>query len=75
MCGLRPAVIGLIASALLSIAQQVFLQSAEKSLPAVLTSAAVFGLMTLLSFRKVHPVLIIVLSGVIGVAAGYMLGL
>ncbi|MBQ8136169.1 MAG: chromate transporter [Clostridia bacterium] len=75
MAGLRPAVIGLIAAALLSIGREVFVQSAEESVLAVMISAAIFAVMAFLAFRKTHPVLIIALSGAIGVAAGYILGL
>ena len=38
-------------------------------------SLAIFLLMTVLAFKKVHPILLICLSAVIGICAGYGLGL
>ena len=75
MTGLRPAVIGMIGSALLSLALTVFF-------PAGLTlgqfmsywfwvSLATFGLMLVLVFKKLHPIIIIALSAGIGIACGY----
>lgn len=34
-------------------------------------SLAIFLLMTVLAFKKVHPILLICLSAVIGICAGY----
>ena len=76
MSGLKPAVVGLIASTVLSIGTTV-LFSAGISL-AVLTQAAfyvsvgIFGVMVVLAFKKVHPILIICLSAVAGIGAGYL---
>ena len=79
MSGLKPAVIGLIGSAVLSIGQTVFFPVAlSLSVLSTLSfwiSAAIFAVMAVLSFRKVHPILIICLSAVIGIAAGYLLDL
>lgn len=77
MTGLRPVVIGLIGSAVLSMALQVFFGGGI-ALSAVTTfgfalSAAIFVLMTLLVFwKKVHPIVIILLSATLGIAGGYM---
>ena len=76
MSGLKPAVVGLIASTVLSIGKTV-LFSAGVSL-AVFTQAAfyvsvgIFAVMVVLAFKKVHPILIICLSAVAGIAAGYL---
>ncbi len=76
MTGLRPVVIGLIASAVVSMAAQVFLP-AGFALASVMNvtfvlSAIIFALMLVLVFvRKVHPIVIIVLSAVLGIAGGY----
>ncbi len=76
MSGLKPAVVGLIASTVLSIGKTV-LFSAGVSL-AVFTQAAfyisigIFAVMAVLAFKKVHPILIICLSAVAGIAAGYL---
>ena len=74
MSGLRPAVVGLIGAALLSVGQTVFFPQGL-SAAAVLTvafgvSAAIFALSALLAFKKVHPILIIVLAAALGIAAG-----
>lgn len=75
MSGLKPAVVGLIASTVLSIGKTV-LFSAGVTL-AVFTQAAfyvsigIFAVMAVLAFKKVHPILIICLSAAAGIAAGY----
>ncbi len=76
MTGLKPAVIGLIGTAVLSTGMTVFFPNGAK-LSAVLTpafavSALIFIGMLVLALKKVHPIIIILLSGVIGIAAGYM---
>ena len=77
MTGLKPAVVGLIGSAVLSVFLTVFF-------PAGLTlsvftgaefyvSLVIFAVMLVLAFKKVHPILLICLSAVLGIAAGYLL--
>ena len=75
MSGLRPAVAGLIATALLSVGQTVFFPEGIAFGAAFFVSFGVFLLSTALAFRKLHPIWIIVISAAIGVAAGYGLGL
>lgn len=76
MSGLKPAVIGLIGTAVLSIAMTVFLPAGWSA--AVFTeistyvSLAIFALGLVLAFRKVHPIWIICLSAAAGIAAGYL---
>ena len=67
MSGLKPAVIGMIGTAVLSIGRTVFVQ------PGLLFSAALFAAMAVLAFKKVHPIIIICISAAAGIAAG-MLG-
>ena len=67
MSGLKPAVIGMIGTAILSIGKTVFVQ------PGLLFSAALFAAMAVLAFKKVHPIIIICISAAAGIAAG-MLG-
>lgn len=78
MSGLKPAVIGLIAAAAVSVGGTVFfpagVSAAAFGLPFWL-SLAVCGGMAVLAFKKVHPALIICLSAAIGVAAGYIFAL
>lgn len=79
MSGLRPAVIGLIGSAVVSVGQTVFFPqgiSADVFLTAPFyVSLGIFALMVVLALQKKHPILIILLSALIGIAAGYTLGL
>ena len=74
MTGLRPAVVGLIASAALSVGAAVFSPGTSGMDPAfwftACFSAAVFLLMLLLERRKIHPIAIIALSALLGIAAG-----
>lgn len=77
MTGLKPATVGLIGSAVVTIALAVFF-------PAGLTlgvlrdasfymSLGIFAVMLVLAFKKVHPILIICLSAVVGIIGGYLL--
>ena len=79
MSGLKPAVIGLIATAVLSVGQTVFfpngLQMQGLLTPAFMVSVGIFVVMTVLLFKKVHPILILCLSAIVGIAAGYILHL
>lgn len=75
MAGLRPAVVGLIAAALLSLGRGVFIRAAGEGWLSLLASAAIFLLAAVLAFKKKHPILIIGLSAALGVGAGFALGL
>ncbi len=77
MTGLRPTVIGLIAGAVLTIGQTVFfpggfaLQSLD--LYAIITSLVICLIGIFLIFKKkVHPILLVVVSAVLGIATGYI---
>ena len=76
MQGLKPAVIGMIGAAALSIALTVFFPSglslAVFGTPELYVSLVILAFSLLLAFRKVHPILIIVLSAAIGIGAGYL---
>lgn len=73
MDGLRPAVIGMIASAALSVAQPVFFQSGFVFDINFFASAAIFALTLVLTFKKTHPILIIAISAILGVCFGFLL--
>ncbi len=75
MTGLRPAVIGLIAAALVSLGIEVFFPAEGGSLSHTLISVAVFAVMSFLAFKKKNPILIIVLSAVAGIITGCIPGL
>ena len=76
MTGLKPAVVGLIANAVLGVLATVFFPMGWTL--AVFTDLAfyvyvgVFAVMLVLAFKKVHPIIIIVLSAAIGIAAGFL---
>ena len=77
MSGLKPAVIGLIGSALISIATTVFFPVAVTvsvfSTPQFYISLVLFLSMAVLALKKIHPIIIICISAVVGIAAGYLL--
>ena len=78
MSGLKPAVIGLMSAAVISIGKTVFFPAAV-SLDVFKTSQFYFclivaGIMSVFAFKKAHPILIIIISAVLGIAAGYILG-
>ena len=75
MSGLRPAVVGLIAAALISMGKSVFLPNGLVLTPALAVSAGIFLLAAALAFKKKSPIAIIALSAAIGIASGYALGL
>ena len=83
MAGLKPAVVGLIGAAFISVAGTVFFPAGLDVVAFSSVSAfsavsfwvfvGLFALTTVLAFKKVHPILIILLSAVVGIAAGYAL--
>ena len=75
MTGLRPAVVGLIAAAMLTVGRTVFFPAGLRADGVLAGSAALFLAMTLLAFRKCHPIIIILLSAAAGIAGGYMSGI
>ena len=71
MSGLKPAVVGLIASALLTVAATVFTSQPDAS--TLLWAAVVAGLFALsMKFKKLHPIVIICISAMIGILAGFL---
>ncbi|MBP5378545.1 MAG: chromate transporter [Ruminococcus sp.] len=79
MSGLKPAVIGMISTAFLSVARTVFfpngLQAAVFSSVSFWLFLGIFALSAVLVFKKVHPIKLILLAAAIGIGAGYGLGL
>ena len=77
MTGLKPAVVGLIAAALLSLSQTVFFPTGL--ITEVFTTAqfyvslGIFAAAVVLAFKKLHPIFIILLSAVAGVISGYLM--
>lgn len=76
MTGLKPAVVGLIGGAILNVVSTVF--CLEEFVLTIFTTASfyvslgIFALMAVLAFKKVHPIVIICLSAVIGIITGYL---
>ena len=77
MTGLKPAVIGLIGSAILTMGAAVLfpggVTAAVFSTLSFWVSVGIFALTAVLAFKKVHPIALICLSAALGVAAGYLL--
>lgn len=77
MTGLKPAVIGFIGSAVISIAETVFVPNGFSA--AIFTSAtfyvsaAIFIGALIATFKKVHPIIIICICAAIGIISGYLL--
>jgi chromate transporter len=77
MTGLKPAVVGLIGSAILSVFLTVFFPAGLAwgvfTQTDFYVSLVIFGVMLVLAFKKVHPIVLICLSAILGIAAGYLL--
>lgn len=67
MTGLKPAVIGLIGSALISIGTTAFFPLGYVFDVSFFCAVGLFLLMFLLAMKKIHPILIIVISAVMGI--------
>lgn len=79
MSGLKPAVIGLISSAVVSIGATVFFANgfsfAVLSAKEFYISLVIFLLSLVLVFKKLNPVFIIILSACLGILTGFLFGL
>ena len=69
MNGLRPTVVGMIGASLLSVAGSAFSLSAGV-VPLVL-AVVLLAVILFAHWKKVHPILLILGSAVVGIAAGY----
>lgn len=76
MYGLKPAVVGLIGSAIVSVAATVFIPSGLSIAifkdTAVYISLVIFAIAVVLAFKKAHPILIICFSALLGILTGYL---
>ena len=76
MSGLKPAVVGLIGGAVLNVLMTVFFPAgwtlAVFTGPAFYISLGIFAVMLVLAFKKVHPILLICISAVVGIVVGYL---
>ena len=76
MAGLKPCVVGMIGSALLSVALTVFAPmgiSLEIFNPSFFATLLIFIIAAILAFKKVHPIIIIAISAVLGIVCGFLL--
>ena len=79
MSGLKPAVAGMIGAAFLSVGRTVFFPNGLQT--SCFTDAAfwiflcLFAVSAVLAFQKMNPIKIILLAAVVGIGAGYGLGL
>lgn len=72
MTGLRPAVVGLIGAAVVTIAESVFGFGSGVSMGARILSVILFAFsFYAIEKRKVHPVVILLIAAGAGIAAGY----
>lgn len=72
--GLRPVVVGLIAAAVISLGMGVFFPSGISVVAfdySFFCSVTIFALIVYLAFKKVSPILLILISAALGVATGY----
>ena len=72
MNGLKPAVVGLIASAVLSMTKTVFLSEGLKIDFLFVMSAIIFLVMLVLALKKKHPIMLILISAAAGIAVCYI---
>lgn len=76
MSGLKPAVVGMIGTAVRSVGKTVFFSGgwslAVFFMPQTYVSAAIFGISLLLAFKKVHPIVVIGLAALLGIFAGIL---
>ena len=70
MSGLKPAVVGMIGAAVLSVGKTTFQFT---DIWELVISIGIFLLMIVLAFQKKHPILIVCLSAVFGILFGYLL--
>lgn len=75
MNGLKPAVIGMIGSSVISVGQSVFFplgfSLSSFTSYSFITSLLIFMIMMLLELKNLHPIIIILLSALLGIIAGY----
>lgn len=76
MSGLKPAVVGLIGAAMISVSKTVFLPegaAAWSASPEFWVSAGILILSLGMAVKKVHPILIILSSAALGIGGGFLL--
>ena len=72
MSGLKPAVVGLIGAAVVSMAKTIFLSNGLNIDFLFIMSIVIFILMFILALKKVHPIILILISAAIGIIICYI---
>lgn len=76
MTGLKPVSIGLVTAAVISIGSVVFFPNGLSFSTIItynfITSLGICIAMTVLCFKKLHPIFIILISGALGIGFGYL---
>ncbi|MGN1115772.1 MAG: chromate transporter [Candidatus Ornithomonoglobus sp.] len=79
MNGLRPAVIGMIGAAVISVGQSVFFADGFSfgvlTSTGFIVSAVIFLMMLALELKNIHPIIVILISAALGISGGYILGI
>ena len=75
MSGLKPAVLGLIGTAVISTGKTVFFPEKIAFGTDFFLSLVIFLMMLACTVRRMHPILIVVFSACLGIAAGVLFGL
>lgn len=70
--GLKPCVVGLVGYAAINIGKTVFFPTGLVFNIETAICLGIFAIMTVLSFKKVQPIIIIVASAVLGIISGYV---
>ena len=74
--GLKPAVVGLIGSAVISMSSTVFIPDGFNTTVftdiSFYTTLIIFLISVVLAFKKLNPILIICLSAILGIVCGYI---
>ena len=73
MSGLKPCTVGLIAAAVVSIGKTAFFPESPAITPLMFASVGIFLVMAVLAFKKLNPIIIIVLSAVSGIAVNLLI--
>jgi len=77
MAGLKPAVVGLIGSAIFSIFKTVFIPDGFSvtifNSMSFYLSVLIFAASVVMIFKKVHPIIVICISAVLGILGGYLM--
>lgn len=77
MTGLKPCVVGLIGAAAISVFKTVFIPEGFST--AIFTEAhlyvsmGIFAVAMLMSVKKLHPIVVVCFSAVVGIACGYLI--